>query len=72
MSYSDHREIEDALSDNKTWTYEVGSYRSNPSPRIVVPTFPRGSFATTQWVEKRHAIQTKAVKELIAETPASA
>ncbi len=69
MSYSDP--LGDALSDYQTWSY-VGSFYSSPSPRIVVQTFPTGSFATTQWAEKRHAIKTTAVKEVLAETPASA
>jgi hypothetical protein len=72
MSYSNRREIGDALSEEKTRSYEVGSYYSGPGPRIIVQTFPTGSFATTQWAEKRHAIKTTAVKEVLAETPASA
>jgi hypothetical protein len=43
------REVEDAGSDSQTWSQEVGSYRSNGSRNIVRETFPRGSFATTDW-----------------------
>jgi hypothetical protein len=64
------REVGDAFSDDRTWSYQVGSFYSSPSPRLVVQTFPTGSFATAQRAEKRHAIKTKAVKE--AEAPASA
>jgi hypothetical protein len=66
------REMEGAPSDDQTWSYQVGSFCSNPSPRVVLATFPTGSFATTQWAEHRHAITTQAVKEVLAGAPASA
>jgi hypothetical protein len=72
MSYINRREIADALSDDQTWSYEVGSYYSSPSPHTVVQTFPTGSFATAQRAEKRHAIKTKAVKEVLVGAPATA
>jgi hypothetical protein len=72
MSYINRREIEDALSDDRASSYEVGSFFSSPSPRVVLATFPTGSFATTQWAEHRHATTTQAVKEVLAGAPASA
>jgi hypothetical protein len=72
MPYINRREMEGALSDDRTWSYDVGSFCSNPSPRVVLATFPTGSFATTQWAEKRHAITREAVKEVLAGAPASA
>jgi hypothetical protein len=72
MSHINRREIGGALSDDQTWSFEVGSFYSSPSPRIVVQNFPTGSFATAQWAENRHAITTKAVKEVLAGAPASA
>jgi hypothetical protein len=72
MSYSNRREIGDAVSDAQTWSYEVGSYYSSRRPRIVVQTFPTGSFATAQRAEKRHAIKTEEVKEVLAGAPATA
>ena len=66
------REMEGAPSDDQTWSYEVGSFCSNPSPRVVLATFPTGSFATTQWADHRHAITTQAVKEVLTGAPASA
>jgi hypothetical protein len=59
MSYINSRETGDALSDDQTWSYQVGSYYSSPSPRVVVQNVPTGSFATAQWAEKRHAIKTQ-------------
>lgn len=61
MSYMNRREMGDALSDDQTWSYEMGSYHSSPSPHTVSQTFPTGSFATAQRAEKRHPIKTKAV-----------
>ena len=72
MSSSARREIGDALCDDRAWSYEVGSFHSSPGPRAVVQTFSSGSFATTQWAEEGHVIKTRAVKEVLAETPASA
>ena len=72
MPYINRREGEGGTSDDQTWSYVVGSYYSGPSPRTVVQTFPTGSFATAQRAEKRHAIKTKAVKEVLAGAPASA
>jgi hypothetical protein len=72
MSYINRRDIGNALSDDQTWSYAVGSYYSSPGPRMVVQTFPTGSFATTQWTENRHAITIEAVKEVLAGAPASA
>jgi hypothetical protein len=43
------REVEDAGSDGQTWSHEVGSFCSNGSRNIVRETFPKGSFATTDW-----------------------
>jgi hypothetical protein len=72
MPYIHRRDIEGALSDEQTWSYEVGSFCSSHGPNMVLETFPRGSFATTQWQESRHAITTEAVKEVFAGAPASA
>jgi hypothetical protein len=72
MPYINRHEIGDALSDHQTWSYEVGSFCSNAGPRVVLATFPMGSFATTHWAEHRHAITTEAVKEVLAGAPASA
>jgi hypothetical protein len=72
MPYINRREIEDPLSDDQTSSYEVGSFYSSPSPNMVLETRPKGSFATTQWAENRHAITTEAVKEVLAGAPASA
>jgi hypothetical protein len=71
MPYN-RRDMGDALSDNRTWSHEVGSYCSSGSPNIVVDSFPTGSYATTQWAESRHAIATEAVREVFAGAPASA
>jgi hypothetical protein len=62
----------DALSDDRTWSYEVGSYCSSGSPNIVLENSPKGSYGTTQWAEHRHAIATEAVKGGLAGAPASA
>ena len=72
MPYIERHDIGDALSNGQTWSSEVGSYYSSHSPQVVVQTFPTGSFATTQLAEKRHAIKTEAVKEVLAGAPASA
>jgi hypothetical protein len=73
MPHINRREIEGALSDDQTWSYEVGSFCSGPSPNVVLQTLPKGSFATTQWQEERRAITTEAaVKEVLAGAPASA
>ena len=71
MPYN-RRDIGDALSDDRTWSYEVGTYSSSGSPNIVVENFPKGSYATTQWAENRHAIATEAVREVFAGASASA
>jgi hypothetical protein len=71
MPYN-RRDMGDALSDDRTWSYEVGSYCSSGSPNIVVENSPKGSYATTQWAENRHAIATGAVREVFAGAPASA
>jgi hypothetical protein len=71
MPYN-RRDIGDALSDDRTWSYEVGSYCSSGSPNIVLENSPKGSYATTQWAENRHAIATEAVREVLAGAPASA
>ena len=71
MPYN-RRDIGNALSDDPTWSHEVGSYCSNGSPNIVVENFPKGSFATTQWAETRQAITTEAVKGALAGAPAGA
>jgi hypothetical protein len=72
MPDSNRRETGSALSDDQTWSYEVGSYCSSGTPNIVLEKFPRGSFATTQWAERRRAIRTKPAKEVLAGAPASA
>jgi hypothetical protein len=43
------REVEEAGSEGQTRAHEVGSFCSNGSRNIVRETFPRGSFATTDW-----------------------
>jgi hypothetical protein len=58
MSHINRRDTGNAHSDDQTWSYEVGSFHSSPSPRIVVQNVPTGSFATAQWAEERHAIKT--------------
>jgi hypothetical protein len=68
----DRRDVGDALSDDRTWSHVVGSYCSSGSPNIVLENFPKGSYATTQWAENRHAITTEAVKPVFAGAPASA
>jgi hypothetical protein len=70
MPYTNRREAGDALSDDRTWSYQVGSFYSGGSPRMVHASFPTGSFATAQRAEKRHAIKTKAVKQALAGAPA--
>jgi hypothetical protein len=72
MPHINRREIGGALSEDQTRSYEVGSFCSNPSPHVALETFPRGSFATTQWAEIRHATTTEPVKEVLAGAPASA
>jgi hypothetical protein len=72
MPYINRREVGDALSDDRTWSYQVGSFYSGGSPRVVIATFPTGSFATTHGAENRRAITTEAVKEVLAGAPASA
>jgi hypothetical protein len=72
MPYINRREGEGGTADDQTWSYVVGSFYSSPTPNVVHATFPTGSFATAQPVEKRHAIKTRAVKEVLAGAPASA
>jgi hypothetical protein len=72
MPDSNRRETGSALSDDQTWSYEVGSYCSSGTPNIVLETVPRGSYATTQSAENRHAIRTEAAKDVFAGAPASA
>jgi hypothetical protein len=71
MPYS-RRDMGDALSDDRTWSYEVGSYCSSGSPNIVLENSPKGSYATTQWAENRRAIAPETVREVFAGAPASA
>jgi hypothetical protein len=71
MPYN-RRDMGDALSDDRTWSHEVGSYSSSGSPNIVVDNFPKGSYATTRWAENRRAIATEAVREVFAGAPAGA
>jgi hypothetical protein len=49
MPYISPGEVEDAGLDGQTWSHDVGSFCSNGSRNIVCETFPRGSFATTDW-----------------------
>jgi hypothetical protein len=71
MPYN-RRDMGEALSDDRTWSHEVGSFCSSGRPNIVLENFAKGSFATTQWAENRHAITTEAVKGGLAGAPASA
>jgi hypothetical protein len=66
------RDMGDALSDDRTWSHEVGSFCSSGSPNIVLQNSPKGSFATTQWAENRHAVTTETVKRVFAGAPAGA
>jgi hypothetical protein len=72
MPYINRREGEGGTADDQTWSYVVRSFTVAPAPRWSTQPFPTGSFATAQRAEKRHAIKTKAVKEVLAGAPASA
>jgi hypothetical protein len=47
MPHINSPEVGGMLSDDRTWSYQVGSFYSGGSPHAVVTTFPTGSFATT-------------------------
>jgi hypothetical protein len=72
MPYISRREGEGGTADDQTWSYVVGSFYSSPTPKVVHASFPTGTFATAQRAQKRHAVKTKAVKEVLAGAPASA